>query len=72
MGTPEDVAGECNARLYIGDDYGDNHATMRCGLFPSHEPPHKEVFERRGGMVTVTWDHDERSEDEDDAQSLDL
>lgn len=29
-GEPEDVDGECNARLYIGDNYGDNHATMRC------------------------------------------
>ena len=30
FGPPEDVAGECNVRLEIGDDYGDNSATMRC------------------------------------------
>lgn len=52
---PKDVEGECNARLYIGDDNGDGTATMRCQLAPEHEPPHQETFERRGKPVIVTW-----------------
>jgi hypothetical protein len=27
FGPPKDVPGECNARLSIGDDYGDNAAS---------------------------------------------
>lgn len=34
FGPPEDKPGECNARLFIGDDFGDNTTTMRCGLAP--------------------------------------
>jgi len=59
-GEPLDVAGECNARLYIGDNYEDNHVTMRCPLLPGHEGPHKEEFERRGKTVTITWWVDEK------------
>jgi hypothetical protein len=66
FGPPEDVAGECNAHLYIGDDYGDNHATMRCSLTPGHEGPHKEEFNRGGKPVVITWWVDQRSEEEDD------
>lgn len=51
----EDVAGECNAQLHIGDDFGDNHTTIRCGLESDHKEPHKEVFERRGRPVEITW-----------------
>ena len=54
-GTPSDVEGECNAHLRIGDDYGDNCATMRCQLEPGHNGPHQEVFQRSAGPVTVTW-----------------
>jgi hypothetical protein len=54
-GPPKDVPGECNARLHIGDDYGDNRATMRCGLTPGHVGAHREEFERRKKPVVVTW-----------------
>lgn len=64
FGKPKDVEGDCNAKLYIGDDYGDNHATMRCQLPVGHEGEHKEVFQRGGEPVTITWGVDE-SEDED-------
>lgn len=64
-GEPEDVEGECNARIYIGDNFGDNHTTMRCQLSPGHEGLHKEMFHRGPGKkcpVTVTWEHDERED----------
>ena len=66
-GEPEDVDGECNARLYVGDDFGDNHATMRCELEPGHEGPHKEAYTQTlGGEVVVTWENDERVEEEEE------
>lgn len=60
FGEPEDVGGECNARLFIADNYGDGSASMRCQLAFAHEGPHREQFERPGGTVTVTWVADER------------
>ncbi len=61
FGPPKDVDGECNARLEIGDDYGDNHATMRCGREPKHDGKHREAFEsRHGGAVVIEWEHDAR------------
>lgn len=61
MGEPEDVEGECNARLFIGDNYGDNHATMRCSLEPGHEGPHQERYNSQGsGKVLVEWEQDAR------------
>lgn len=60
FGTPADKDGECNARLFISDDYGDNSATIRCQLAPKHEGLHQEQFEREGGMVSITWAADER------------
>lgn len=63
MGEPNDVPGECNAHLYIGDNFGDNHATMRCQLPHGHEGRHQEVF--RYGTVEVTWENDERDYDAD-------
>jgi hypothetical protein len=60
FGEPGDVDGQCNARLFIGDNYGDGTATMRCQRAPSHEGLHKEEFERKGGAVTITWIADER------------
>ena len=74
----DDADGECNARLYIGDDYGDNHATMRCQLPEGHDGPHQEQFKREGGkqQVTITWTLDEREfeeeEEEDDLDEDDL
>lgn len=63
FGKLEDTKGECNARLYIADDYGDNHVTMRCSLSPNHDGPHCEEFARGGGhLVKVTWEKDERDE----------
>ncbi len=56
FGPPEDVPGECNARLMIADDFGDNHATMRCQRYPDHDGLHKEVYESNGGQVVVTWE----------------
>ncbi len=60
MGTPEDVHGDCNAHLYIGDDYGDNHATMRCQLPPGHASEHEEKFGSEPQSVVVRWTVDER------------
>lgn len=60
---PKDVPGECNARLYVGDDYGDNTSTFRCGQEPGHAGPHRETFVRdredEAGRVVVEWDRDE-------------
>ena len=58
MGEPSDVAGECNAHLYIGDNFGDNHATMRCQRPAGHEGEHMERF--RGGDARALWLTDER------------
>jgi hypothetical protein len=55
FGPPEDVAGECNRRLEIGDDYGDNSCTFRCKLPQGHEGPHREEFRTGGDTVTMTW-----------------
>ncbi len=59
-GPPEDVVGECNARLFLSDDYGDNHCTIRCGLPDGHEGSHKEEFERDDKPVVITFDCDQR------------
>jgi len=60
-GEPENIDGECNARLFIGDDYGDNTSTMRCQLPPNHCGPHRERFIRESsGEVIIFWERDER------------
>lgn len=59
-GEPEDVSGECNAHLYIGDNFGDNHATIRCQLKPGHDGEHVERFKRDEGNVEIRWELDER------------
>jgi len=64
FGKPEDVEGECNAHLYLGDDYGDNQTTIRCQLPKGHEGPHTEWFYRGEGKVTIAWEKDERAEEE--------
>lgn len=60
MGTPEDVNGECNAHLYIGDDYGDSHATIRCQLPQGHTGPHQERYRHEPQRVTVEWTLDDK------------
>jgi len=62
----------CKARLHIGDDFGDNSATIRCQLPKGHEGLHKEEFEssvyskdfrsKRINHVTITWEIDEGDE----------
>lgn len=65
FGEPPDIEHECNARVFIADNYGDNRSTMRCQLAPNHDGPHKEQFEceRDDGnnIVVVTWTKDERT-----------
>jgi len=60
---PRDVQGECNARLYIGDDYGDNRATMRCQLSEGHEGKHEEKYDHNEGEVVIQWDGDDREDE---------
>lgn len=55
-----DVDGQCNARLYLADDYGDNLVTLRCQLKPAHSGEHIERFERDGSPVEIRWVKDER------------
>lgn len=56
-GEPKDVAGKCNAHLHIADNFGDNHATMRCQLPAGHSGLHQEKYLLYGEHnVTVTWD----------------
>lgn len=63
-GEPEDVEGECNARLFIGDDMGDNHATMRCQLQSEHEGMHEETYGKApDNEVIVRWTLDMRESD---------
>ena len=52
----------CPARLYIGDDHGDNYATMRCQLLDGHEAPHRESYLSGSGRVVITWERDEWEE----------
>lgn len=46
-GPPKDVEGYCNAWLLLGDDYGDNVATIRCQRPPNHASAHQSNFRRR-------------------------
>ena len=58
MGPPKKVRGQCNARLEIGDDYGENCCTMLCQLEPKHKGPHQETWDLDGDpnqIATVTW-----------------
>lgn len=60
-GPPEDVEGDCNAHIYIADDYGDNEATCRCNLPKEHMGLHVHSFKRDGEEVQVIWKTDERN-----------
>ena len=55
FGPPKDVPGQCNVRLQIGDDYGDNCTTFRCQLPVGHDGRHQEEFVN-GVPITVLWD----------------
>ncbi len=55
------MADICGATLSIADDFGDNHATMRCQREPGHEGKHREVYKSQAaGEVTVEWERDMR------------
>ena len=48
---------QCNRCMSIGDDHGDNEATMRCDLPMGHEGPHRETYESHShGKVTVSFE----------------
>lgn len=53
----------CGAHFYIGDDHGDNEATMVCNLPPEHNGRHCCAFQRQGqkNEVVLSWDTDERA-----------
>lgn len=59
-GEPAHVECECNARLYVADNYGDNHVTFRCELEPGHEGSHCQDILQNGGLISVLWEIDER------------
>jgi hypothetical protein len=68
-GAPPDVDGECNARLFLGDDHGDGTCTVRCQLQPDHDGRHSEKCRTgedhgppEGHEVSVTWAGDDRIE----------
>lgn len=65
-GPPSDVEGECNARLYIRDDFGDNHATMRCQLPEGHEGKHQEKYDHNhnDGEVVIQWGRNDDTNDD--------
>lgn len=58
MGEPEDIEGECNAHLYLADNYQDNHCTIRCQLTMGHTGKHLEIC--RNGSVEIRWIEDEK------------
>ena len=61
FGPPKDVEGQCNAHLYIGDDYGDGHATCRCQKPKGHKGLHEERFTKQlEGKVVITWEKNAR------------
>ena len=62
FGPPKPIKGNCNAHLYIGDDFGDNCFTAQCALPEDHKGLHKIEFELR--KVIITWEIDEREENE--------
>ncbi len=63
FGPPKDVDGECNAHLYVADDYGDNTATVRCQLRQGHSGSHVEEYsDERTGRVRIEWEKDERAQ----------
>jgi hypothetical protein len=53
----------CPAKLAIGDDHGDNEATMHCQLEDGHEGPHEERYDTTDSdghaQVVVQWTREE-------------
>lgn len=56
-----DGKGRCPAILQIGDDYGDNHSTVRCGLGDAHAGPHVETGRIAGNPFRISWEGDMRA-----------
>lgn len=58
----------CKAELHIGDDHGDNRATMHCELEDGHSGPHVERFfleprpRQDAHDARVEWFGDDREE----------
>lgn len=54
----------CNAELHIADDYGDNHATIKCQREEGHDGSHEERFRKETMVVITFWcdDRDDRDE----------
>ncbi len=55
----KNMSNQCSAKLYLGDDYGDNTCTIKCQLPKMHPGKHEEKFDRNG-EVLVSWVKDER------------
>lgn len=52
---------KCEAELHIADDFGDNHATMRCQRAVGHAGWHREKYKTYGEkLVVVSWEEDDR------------
>lgn len=57
------VPGKCNAKVCVGDDYGDGSRTLFCQLSPSHLGRHEFCFgedpdcpeTKRSHKVEITW-----------------
>jgi hypothetical protein len=55
----------CGATLYIPDDHAEAITTMECKLEYGHAGLHQEeCVAKNGGIVIVSWEIDERWQDE--------
>lgn len=61
-GEPKDVPSRCNARLHLGDNFGDNHTTCLCGHPAGHMGRHEELSDPGGHRVVITWDGSDEPE----------
>ncbi len=63
--STKDIESECNARLYLADDYGDNPCTFRCRLSPGHLGEHTVIFATKNDSIPyramISWHEDESS-----------
>jgi hypothetical protein len=55
----------CNARIVFGDDHGDNETTFHCKLEEGHEGKHQETGEMYGQPYMLTWEGDDKDDDEE-------
>ena len=53
-----DVPGECNARVYLRDEFEDERIEIRCRLPAGHEGEHRVECHTVGNALIV-WDTDE-------------